>query len=228
MDHYPDWQKKEYPDIQACLKAVADRQADCVLISNYQYSNLRRQCDRQKLTALSTGKNVNYYIAIRRSDTELYSILTRTTDIISSTNTNAALSYFSAEEAKTTLIDFIRDNPAVDIAVVVVIIALLTVIVTQQKIIRARKEVEESHHQVEDLNKPVTLRRRGECTIDTTRDGFQLLIVQVSHIRFFRSFLYFLLHFLLRFAFRRILFYFFAEAVVQFFVFHMNTLLKKN
>ena len=224
MDHYPDWQKKEYPDIQACLKAVADREADCVLISNYQYSNLRRQCDRQKLTALSTGKNVNYYIAIRRSDTELYSILTRTTDIISSTNTNAALSYFSAEEAKTTLIDFIRDNPAVDIAVVVVIIALLTVIVTQQKIIRARKEVEESHHQVEDLNKPVTLRRRGECTIDTTRDGFQLLIVQVSHIRFFRSFLYFLL----RFAFRRILFYFFAEAVVQFFVFHMNTLLKKN
>jgi hypothetical protein len=116
----------------------------------------------------------------------------------------------------------IYGNPAVDIAVVVVIIALLTVIVTQQKIIRARKEVEESHHQVEDLNKPVTLRRRGECTIDTTRDGFQHLIVQVSHIRFFRSFLYFLL----RFAFRRILFYFFAEAVVQFFVFHMNTLLK--
>ena len=67
----------------------------------------------------------------------------------------AALSYYSAEEAKTTLIDFIRDNPAVDIAVIVVIIALLTVIVTQQKNIRARKEVEESHHQVDALNKRV-------------------------------------------------------------------------
>ena len=155
MDHYPDWQRKEYPDTQACLKAVADREADCVLISNYQYNNLRRQCDRLKLAALSTGKNVNYYIAIRGSDTELYSILTRTTDIISSTNINAALSYFSAEEAKTTLIDFIRDNPAVDIAVVVVIIALLTVIITQQRIIRAKKEVEESHHKVDALNKRV-------------------------------------------------------------------------
>jgi diguanylate cyclase (GGDEF)-like protein len=172
MDHYPDWKKKEYPDIQACLKAVADREADCVLISNYHYNNLSRQCNRLKLTALSTGKNVNYYIAIRGRDTELYSILTRTTDIISSTNINAALSNYSAEEAKTTLIDFIRDNPAVDIAVIVVIIALLTVIVTQQKIIRARKEVEESHHQVDALNKRVfvdaltSVRNRGgffEC-----------------------------------------------------------------
>ena len=172
MDHYPDWQKKEYPDIQACLKAVADREADCVLISNYQYNNLRRQCDRLKLAALSTGKNVNYYIALRGRDTELYSVLTRTTDIISSTNINAALSYYSAEEAKTTLIDFIRDNPALDIAVVVVIIALLTVIITQQRIIRAKKEVEESHHQVDALNKRVfvdaltSVRNRGgffEC-----------------------------------------------------------------
>ena len=172
MDHYPDWQRKEYPDTQACLKAVADREADCVLISNYQYNNLRRQCDRLKLAALSTGKNVNYYIALRGRDTELYSVLTRTTDIISSTNINAALSYYSAEETKTTLIDFIRDNPAVDIAVVVVIIALLTVIITQQRIIRAKKEVEESHHQVDALNKRVfvdaltSVRNRGgffEC-----------------------------------------------------------------
>ena len=36
MDHFPEWQRKEYPDIQACLKAVADKEADCVLISNYQ------------------------------------------------------------------------------------------------------------------------------------------------------------------------------------------------
>ena len=172
MDHYPDWQRKEYPDTQACLKAVAGREADCVLISNYQYNNLRRQCDRLKLAALSTGENVNYYIALRGRDTELYSVLTRTTDIISSTNINAALSYYSAEETKTTLIDFIRDNPAVDIAVVVVIIALLTVIITQQRIIRAKKEVEESHHQVDALNKRVfvdaltSVRNRGgffEC-----------------------------------------------------------------
>jgi diguanylate cyclase (GGDEF)-like protein len=155
MDHFPNWGMESYPDIQNCLTAVADGKADCVLISNYQYNNLSRQCDKLDLISLATGKTLDYFIAVQGKNTELYSILTRTTDIISKANINAALSYYSAEEAKTTLIDFIKDNPAVDISIVVVIIALLTIIITQQRIIRVKKEVEESHHQVADLNKRV-------------------------------------------------------------------------
>ena len=155
MDSFPSWQRKEYTDIQACLKSVAAGETDCALISNYQYNNLGRQCDKLNLTGLATGKKLDYYFAIRRSDTNLYSILTRTTDIVSDASINAALSYYSAEEAKTTLIEFIRDNPGIDIAVVVVIIALLTVIFAQQRIIRAKREVEESHHQVDYLSKRV-------------------------------------------------------------------------
>ncbi|MEE0026057.1 MAG: GGDEF domain-containing protein [Atopobiaceae bacterium] len=155
MDHFPDWQRKEYPDTQACLKAVADKKADCVLISNYQYNDLGRQCDRLGLTALDTGKTTDYCLAIRGGDTSLYSILTRTTDIVSNTNINAALSYYSAEEAKTTLVDFIRDNPAIDVAVVGVTIALLAIIVAQQRVIRAKKEVEVNQHRVDDLSKRV-------------------------------------------------------------------------
>ena len=155
MDYYPDWQYKEYPDIESCLKAVAEKKADCVLISNYQHNNLERQCDRLNLAELATGKYLDYYIAVQRSNTDLYSILTRITDLVGKTGINAALSYYSAEAAKTTLLDFIVDNPAIDVAVIVVLIALLTVIVTQQRIIRARKEVEKSHHQVDDLSKRV-------------------------------------------------------------------------
>ncbi|MBR3313537.1 MAG: GGDEF domain-containing protein [Atopobiaceae bacterium] len=113
--------------------------------------------------------NVDYCLAIRGSDTNLYSILTRTTDIVSNTNVNAALSYYSAEEAKTTLIDFIRDNPAVDIAVVGVAMALLAIIVAQQRVIRARKEVEESQHQVDDLSKRVFV---DALTSVRNKDGF--------------------------------------------------------
>ena len=155
MDHFSGWQRKEYRDMQSCLKAAADGKADCVLISNYQYNNLGRQCDKLNLVALATGKNIDYCIAVHRSNTELYSILTRTTDIVNNTSINAALSYYSSEEARTTVIDFIRDNPVVDIAIVFVIIALLTVIVAQQRIIRAKREVEESHHKVDDLNRRV-------------------------------------------------------------------------
>ena len=156
-DHFPDWQWKDYPDMQACLKAVSTGEADCVLIGNYKYNNLSRQCNRLNLTPLSTGKSVDYYIAVHQGSTELYSILTRTTGIVSKTNVNAALSYYSSEDAKTTLIDFIQDNPAIDIAIVVIVAALLFVIFAQQRVIRAKREVEESHHQVEDLNKQVVV-----------------------------------------------------------------------
>ena len=155
MDHFPDWQRKEYPDIQACLKAVADEQADCALISNYQYNNLGKQCDKLNLTELATGKYLDYYIAIKGTDTSLYSILTRTTDIVNVASINAALSYYSAEEEKTTLLEFIRENPVIDIAVVFVVLALLTIIIAQQRTIRAKKEVEKSHHQIDNLSKRV-------------------------------------------------------------------------
>ena len=155
LDHFPSWKYEEYSDMDSCLKAVSDGKADCVLISNYQRNNLSRKCERWNLTVLSTGENVDYYIAVHEGSKELYSILTRTTKIVSSTNINAALSYYSAEEAKSTLLDFIIENPAVDITVIVVIIALLTVIFTQWRMIRAKKEVEESHHKVDDLSKRV-------------------------------------------------------------------------
>lgn len=155
MDHFPDWQQKEYSDIEACLKAVADGKADCVPISNYQYNYLGQQCDKLDLTELTTGKNLDYCIAIQRSNTTLCSILTRTIDIVSDASINAALSYYSAEETKTTLLDFIRDNPLIDIAIIVVVIALLSVIVAQQRIIRAKKEIKESHERVDDLNRRV-------------------------------------------------------------------------
>ena len=155
MDHFPAWQRKDCPNIQACLKAVADGKADCALISNYQFNNLGSQCDSLNLTELATGKYLDYYFAVQRNNTVLCSILTRTTDIVSVARVNAALSYYSAEETKTTLIDFIRENPAVDIAVVLVILALLIVIIAQHRMIRVKREIEESHHQVADLSKRV-------------------------------------------------------------------------
>ena len=167
MDHFPNWKCEGYPDIQSCLNAVSNGTADCVIISNYHYNNLGKQFEKLNLTALATGEIVDYYIAVRNGDTELFSILTRTTNIVNKANINSALSYYSVEESKATLIDFIRDNPAIDIAVIVVIAAFVLVIIAQQRIIIAKREVEKSHHQVDDLNKLVyvdaltSLRNKG-------------------------------------------------------------------
>lgn len=154
-DHFPDWKYKDYSDIHACLDAVAEGNADCALINNYQYHFLAKECKKLRLSSVATGEYVDDCFAVRSGDTELFSILTRTTDLISKTGIIASLSYYSSDDEKTTLIDFIRENPVIDIAVVVMVLAFIIVIVAQQRIIRAKREVEESHLQVNDLHKRV-------------------------------------------------------------------------
>ena len=154
-DHFPTWKAAYYADLQACLKAVSDEKADCVLISNYQNNYLAKQFEKLNLTALATGEYVDDCFAVQSGDAALFSILTRTSDIISKTGVNASLSSFSAENTKTTLLDFIRENPLIVIAVVIVIAAFVVVIVAQHRMIHAEREVEETHLQVDDLNKRV-------------------------------------------------------------------------
>ena len=49
---------------------------------------------------LATGKKTDYFFAVNRGDNALYSILTRTTNLVSDTATYAALSYYSSNDQK--------------------------------------------------------------------------------------------------------------------------------
>ena len=155
MDHFPEWETVGYTDINACLEAVKNKEADAFLISNYQYNSLRKICERFDLTALATGEEAGFHIAVNNGSRELYSILTRTTNLVSGSSINAALTSYSTDESKTTFIEFIRQNPLVVIAAVVLLLALVTVIIAQHRLIRVRKEAEETRHRVDDLNKRV-------------------------------------------------------------------------
>ena len=56
---------------------------------------------------------------------------------------------------RVSLIEFIKDNPAIDIAVIVILISLITVIIAQQRIIGAKREIKASHLQVAALSRRV-------------------------------------------------------------------------
>ena len=156
-DHFPGWRVDYYPDVLACLKAVDDGVADCVLISYYNYNGLAALCDQYDLIPLATGQSTDIYFAVNLGDNALYSILTRTTNLVSDTATNAALSYYSSESPAVSLDVFIRHNPVLVGAVLLAILALVVTVFVQYRLIAARKEVEKSHHQVEDLSKQVVV-----------------------------------------------------------------------
>ena len=154
-DHFPDWQAVPCPDIEACIQAVGSGKADCLMISNYQYNDLSDLCQRYRLTQLATGEDADLCIAVKERDQELYSILTRTTNLVSSTSVNGALTYYSSQEQKSSFASFVRDNPAIVVSVVVVILAMAAVVFIQHRLILAQRRAAESQRMVESLNKKV-------------------------------------------------------------------------
>ena len=139
LDHFPDWQVIYFDDTQACLKAVAEGQADCLLISNYRYSNIASQCEKLGLTTRSTGVEMDYCFAVNREDTILYSILSKVTSIVPTSTINASLAQYYTEDARVGIFDSLSQILlgivvcALAIAAIVVLVVLLRGVRSERK-----------------------------------------------------------------------------------------------
>lgn len=153
LDHFPGWQVKYFPDTPAGLEGIAAGDVDCVIISNYRYSNIAKQCEKLHLATVYTGVDMDYYLAVRRGDVLLYSILAKTTAVVPNSIVHAALTYYSTEDAKTNFVDFIKDNLTIVMTVIASI--LLVILILLLISIRAQRTAIKEQHLVEDLNKQV-------------------------------------------------------------------------
>ncbi len=112
-DNFPHWRAVYYPTTAECLEAVSRGVADCVLISSYRYNNIARQCERLRLDTVNTGAGLDYCFAVAKGQPDLYSILAKIADLVPESTVNASLSHYIAEDAKTTLRDFLSANSEV-------------------------------------------------------------------------------------------------------------------
>lgn len=122
---FPDWKRVYYSSLEDCLKAVSDRVADCVLISNYRYNNIARICDKYNLATYTTGVDIDYGFAVRNGETELYSVLAKASGMIPLYEINAALSKYIASDAAITLQDIVDQHLG---TIVLIILAILLLI----------------------------------------------------------------------------------------------------
>lgn len=96
---------------------------------------------------------MSYYLAVRRGDTQLYSILAKTTAIVPGSTIHAALTYYSTEEAKTSFIDNIKDNlTAVLLGIAVIVLLILFLLLRS---IQAERKAIEEERMITDLNRQV-------------------------------------------------------------------------
>lgn len=152
-ENYPDWERKYFSDTPKALDAVADKKADCVLISNYRFNNISKQCEKLHLTTVFTGVEMDFYFAVNEGDTTLYSILTRITNVIPDSTIHKALTYYSAEDVKIGFLDLIKDNLFIVMSVVAAVLLVIVILLFRSN--RAVRKAREEEHLLKDLNKKV-------------------------------------------------------------------------
>lgn len=152
-DNFPTWKIKHYKDTPSGLEGIANGEADCVIISNYRFSNISKQCEDLHLTTVYSGVDMDYCLAVREGDTELYSILSKVTDMVPDSTINAALTYYSTEDVKTSFADIIKDNWAVILLVIALVVMLIMLLLLRS--IQAEKKALEERRMVDALNKKV-------------------------------------------------------------------------
>ena len=128
LDYFPDWRSIFFKDTPECLHAIAEGKADCLLMSNYRFSNISALCDKLRLVGVSTGVAMDYSFAVARKSTTLYSILNKIADVVPDSTVDAALSYYYTEDAKVGFAEFLVQHIGVVIgvfgAVIVVVLFL--------------------------------------------------------------------------------------------------------
>ena len=152
-DHYPNWERAYFDDTPTGLKAVAKGKADCVIISNYRYSNVSKQCEKLHLAAVYTGVDMDYCFAVREGDPELYSILARVTGVVPESAVHSFLTYYSTEDVKTTFWEYVKDHLFIILLVISAVLFLIVLLLLRS--IRAEKKVGEEEKLLKELNKRV-------------------------------------------------------------------------
>ncbi|MBR3039644.1 MAG: transporter substrate-binding domain-containing protein [Lachnospiraceae bacterium] len=175
MDNFPDWETVYYKDTPTCLTAISKGEADCILISNYRYNNISKDCQKLKLSTVSTGVGMDYCFAVTDGETKLYSILSKITQIVPESTTNAALTFYSTEDAKLSISEFIWQNMGIVMSVVATV--MLIIIILLVRAIHLEKKANAEKHQVEDLSKRVNydalLSIRNKGAFDNYLNGLQ-------------------------------------------------------
>ena len=109
-DFFPQWKSVEYEDAEGCIEAVQDGVVDCVLVNSYRMSYTQQLLKRYDFQTLPTGKAMGFSFAVRRTDTELYSILNKAVSLIPRATMEAVLLAQPLPEERVTLRAFLRDN----------------------------------------------------------------------------------------------------------------------
>ncbi len=124
-NYYPSWTIVHKATLEECYKAVAEGEADCTWVNSYRINLIDSLRRRYKLTLLATGQSMDFAFAVKKGNSELYSIMNKLVILANPTEIETSVSRYSGLPEKVTFADYIRDNAASFLAVTAVILFIM-------------------------------------------------------------------------------------------------------
>lgn len=160
MEYYPNSERKPFKGLQACYDSVAHGDADCVLVSNYRIPPEEATLKKNKLYTVPTGESLKLSLAVNKRDRELYSIMNKTAIITDTSDMESSLASYMYHEQKTSLMQFLKDNWLIVLAVLTVVFAVILTLLNQklkaERIANKQKHLLEKAEQISELQQTVS------------------------------------------------------------------------
>lgn len=141
-DNFPDWKVIYCTNTEDCMRAVADRRADCMLFSNYRMTETHTLLEKYKLTHIPTGKPMSFSFAVPETEGELYYVLDKTAGLVSQHSVDSALLSYSMMQEPFSFSEFIKDNLHWVILIIFVVAGIIVLLLLRRGH-RIKKQLEE-------------------------------------------------------------------------------------
>lgn len=125
QDNYPSWTIIHKPTLEECYEAVSKGEADCTWVNSYRITLVDRLRRRYKLSLFATGQSIDFAFAVKKGNSELYSIMDKLVSLSDPSETEMNLSRYAGTSVKVTFADYIRDNAASFLALVASILFIM-------------------------------------------------------------------------------------------------------
>ena len=132
MDNFPYTNRKSYQGLDKCYKAVANKDADGVLVSSYRILPAEDTLDKYKLCSVPTGESMPFSFGVKKWDTDLYFLLNKTVKITDNEDMDAALASYMKVDQKVSYMKFLKENWLIVICILILIFAIVIFLLVQK------------------------------------------------------------------------------------------------
>ncbi len=160
MDYYPESKSVSYQGLPACYEAVANGEADAVLVSNYRIPSEEETLNKLNLYSVPTGESLPFSFAVRKSDQDVYFLMNKSVLTTRREEMDSSLASYMITERKTSVWQFLKDNWLLVLAVLTVVFVVILFLLGQklrvERLASKQRQMLEEAKQIEELEQTMS------------------------------------------------------------------------